>query len=531
MRNYLKKPDIESGLAPGGSRRPGPFKRLWRNKQGSIYALAAFLALPLIGLVGIGADTAKLYLAKAKFSQALDAAALATAKQGVLAPSTYNAIAQKYFKLNFPDGYLGASVNGPTVTTDAKGEKVKVKATLKVNTDFMHLFGIDTLDINHETEVTRKTVKMDIVMSIDMSGSMGNYVKGKRKIDSARDAAKTLIDVLYGDEQSNTLLKIGLVPWNGNVNVKIDGKVWDGKSTKKFLSSSFKNPVTGANQNFVFTTKASPVPFINQPNSSWKGCVYARYKKDSYTDNDADILYGSLKHFTGDWEAFELRNDNQIGTWKNVCKSVKKKVWTCWIKKNGKEKCKWKNKWVNECNDEFTPASSYTKCLKHGVTPLTSSRNDITSAIDALKTPDGYTNLSQGLAWSWRVLMPTAPFTQGTKDDPKERLVRAVVLLSDGSQCSDTGDGYKAVWGGNCTSSANAEMDKRLKLLAANMKKAGVIIYTIQFGTNSTSLANLLKGVASSTGAPHYYYAPDAAALKTAFTEVATSLSDLRISK
>ena len=83
MRNYLKKPDIESGLAPGGSRRPGPFKRLWRNKQGSIYALAAFLALPLIGLVGIGADTAKLYLAKAKFSQALDAAALATAKSKV----------------------------------------------------------------------------------------------------------------------------------------------------------------------------------------------------------------------------------------------------------------------------------------------------------------------------------------------------------------------------------------------------------------------------------------------------------------
>jgi len=531
MRNLLNTPDVVSDSAQGGSRRRGLFKKLWRSEQGSIYALAAFMALPLIGLIGVGADSAKLYLAKAKFSQALDAAALAAAKQGVLAPSTYNAIAKKYFKLNFPDGYLGASINGPTVTTDAKGEKVTLKATMKIDTDFMHLFGIDTLDVNHETEVTRKTVKMDVVMSIDMSGSMGSYVKGKRKIDSAREAAKTLIKVLYGDDQSNALLKIGLVPWNGNVNVKIDGKGWDGKSTKKFLSSSFKNPITGASQNFVFTTKVSPVPFINQPNSSWKGCVYARYKKDAYANNDADVLYGSLKHFTGDWEAFELRNDNQIGTYKTVCKNVKKKEKVCWFKKNGKKKCKWKTTWVKECGEQFVPASSYTPCLKHGITPLTGSRSKITTAVDALLSPKGYTNLSQGLAWSWRVLMPTAPFTEGTKDDQKERLVRAVVLLSDGAQCSDDGDGYKAVWGGSCGSYANDEMNKRLKLLAANMKKAGVIIYTIQFGTNSSSLAKLLKEVASSNGAPHYYYAPDSAALQTAFREVATSLSDLRLSK
>lgn len=528
MRIFNSSLARDAGNKPPAGNRPGLLKRLWREEQGSLYALGAFMAMPLIGLIGVGADTAKVYMAKAKFAQALDAAALAAAKTGD--NKTYKAVMEKYFKLNFPDGYMGSKVVGPKITSDAKGEVVKVTASLKVPTDFMHLFGINNLEIGHQTEVTRKTVKLDIVLSFDMSGSMGSYVRGKRKIDSAREAGKTLVDALYGDNKTNDLLKIGLVPWNGNVNVKIDGKRWDGTATKKFLSSSFKNPVTGATQSHVWTTKVSPVPFINEPNNSWKGCVYARYTKDGVDANDGDALYGSVKHNTGDWVAWELRNDDQIGSYQTVCKDVRVRKRVCTTNRRGRTRCRNRWVWERQCNQTFIPASSYTPCLSHGITPMTQDRSKILAAINALKSPTGNTNLPQGLAWAWRVLMPSAPFTEGSKDDQKERLIRAVVLLSDGSNCANTGDGYKAVWGG-CNNTANGEMDKRLKLLAKNMKKAGVHIYVIQFGTNSSSLAKLLKEVASSGAAPHYHYAPDGDALKKAFKEVATSLSDLRISK
>lgn len=74
-------------------------------------------------------------------------------------------------------------------------------------------------------------------------------------------------------------------------------------------------------------------------------------------------------------------------------------------------------------------------------------------------------------------------------------------------------------------------MNHWLKLLAANIKAAGVEIYTIHFANSGRSLQSLMKEIASGPDARYYHYAPDGSTLQTVFQEVANHLSELRLSK
>ena len=74
-------------------------------------------------------------------------------------------------------------------------------------------------------------------------------------------------------------------------------------------------------------------------------------------------------------------------------------------------------------------------------------------------------------------------------------------------------------------------MDGRLTQLAANIKAAGITIYTIQFANSGSAMQALLKGVASGPESPFYHYEPDGNALTQVFKEVVNHLSELRLSK
>jgi len=53
-------------------------------------------------------------------------------------------------------------------------EKLELTASATIGTAFMHFFGKDTITVSAYAEVTRQQVALDLVLSIDMSGSMGS---------------------------------------------------------------------------------------------------------------------------------------------------------------------------------------------------------------------------------------------------------------------------------------------------------------------------------------------------------------------
>ena len=472
-------------------------RRFGADARGGLVPFFALSVIPLMAVVGIGTDTARGYILKSRLSYALDSAGLAGAR--VVYSPTRDADIQMYFAVNFPPGYMDATLDGPHFTVSADSEVVTLDASATVGTTFMRLLGIATMTVHASTEVTRETQMLDVVLSVDVSGSMSQSVGGQTKISAARDAANTLIDILFGSNATNSLLHIGLVPWNSKVNVwTAGGPAYSSAATTTQGVASFNNPVTGAAQSVVYFANNSEVPLLNAPASTWKGCVYARYVHDGVDTNDADLLEGLLSVGGKDWVAWQ-----PIGVEGEPV--------------SGPSRC-----------TSAVGSSECTPCPNYGITPLTDTKATIQASIDALLTPNGNTNLPQGLDMAWQVLTPTAPYSQAVANPPGKRK-QAIVLLTDGENYGGSGDAYKGVFG--IGSTAQAALDARLRTLAANIKATGVIIYAIQFGDITPAQELLMQDVASGPDAPYYFYAPDAATLNSAFQQIANNLSELRLSK
>ena len=474
---------------------PAFLRRFRDDTRGATAVFMAVGLFAMIGSIGIATDAARGYLVKARLSQALDAAGLAGGR--VMFSDNRDADINMYFDANFPPGYMDSVIAGPNIV-EVSSDILSVSATATVPTSVMRIFGITEFDVSAATEITRQTQLLDLVIAMDMSTSMTwDYPS---RISSARTAAKELVSILFGSDSIKDLLKIGLVPWNSKVNVMLEGTTFDPALTTTEAVSPFTNPITGAAQSVIYKANNSPVPLLNPPPATWSGCVYQRHHDNAATDDDADIVLGSLSYTGGDWVAWEpvILADEPAATG-GTCA-------TC-----------------RPCLNAGVAVGTET----YGITPLTSDKSVIDGAIDRLVQPNGRTNIPGGLGWAWRVLVPDAPFTEADPSPPGNRQ-QAIVLLTDGQNWGGYGDGYKDVFG---TAAAPPGMNDRLQQLAANIKASGVQLYVIQFKHNSGSLSSLLKGVASSPDAPHYHFAPDGAALQQVFQEVANHLSELRLSK
>jgi len=485
-------------------------RRFLRDERGGMAVFLAAAIVVLSAAVGLGVDTIRGYLVQSRLAAALDAAGLAGAR--VMYSDTRDDDILMYFNANFPAGYMGATIDGPNFTVDTNSEVLTIDASATIETSFMRILGFQTLTVSANSEITRQTELLELVLAIDMSGSMDNSaVGGGTRIEAARDAADELVKILFGDDETKALLKIGIVPWNGKVNVSVNGTAYDPLLNDTTAVDPFVNPLPppapngGLAQSVVHTVNNSPVPLLSAAPADWQGCVFARYLNDGL-DNDGDLFAGSVTVDGKDWPA-----------WEPVLS----------VGPEGGEPISPGRCGMAVDNNECTP------CTDRGITPLQSNKTDTLTAISQLTDPGGTTDIPQGLAWAWRVLVPEPPFTQAEVDPPGRR-TQAIVLLTDGQNYGGSGDGYKTVFGYGTSAQGPVEgpgMNKRLEDVAAAIKAQGILIYTIQFAFSSGSLATLMKKVASGPDAPFYHYAPDKATLKQVFKEVANDLSELRLSK
>lgn len=543
-----------------------------RNESGGMALFMAFGAVAFVAFIGLSVDAIRGYLIHSRLSSALDAAGLAGAR--VIYSPNLGADIQNYFDANFPPGYLGAQVTGPSFTVSANQRVLTLNASATIDTTFMRVLGFTTLDVAAASQITRQTSVLDVVVAMDMSTSMTGDLEGnpgaaygERRIDYARNAAQTMVTILHDTPGLPPNLNIGLVPWSSKVNVTLDGTTYDPDLTTAVSVAPFTNPVTGQSQSTVYVPNNSPVPLLYKPgiaepytdtngngqydgvedysdrnrnghydsgepytdvnqngqwdntttnepftdiNGSgrwdgayaWPGCVYARYTGDS-TDNDADLDIGPEldvgtqtphKDYPA-WDPVDLRGEPLSG--------------------GGCSKC--------------------IACQSQGITPLKNDATDhaaIVAAVDGLTSPQGSTEMVSGLGWAWRVLVPDAPFTQANPNPPGNR-IQAIVLLTDGEYYGYYGDAYDRQFGGGSSAGGTINGNKgygRLKKIADKIKAAGILIYVVQFAEVNASLQAILEQIASAPSAPYYYNAPNDAQLNAAFTEIAKSLSELRVS-
>ena len=178
------------------------------------------------------------------------------------------------------------------------------------------------------------------------------------------------------------------------------------------------------------------------------------------------------------------------------------------------------------------------------IQPLTASKAAVLAKINSLTHwAGGGTVTSEGLAWGWRTISPNAPYSLGAPYDA-QKAQKIIVLMTDGrNDLITNGGGAGSVYSeytaygyladgrmGATFAAATDYLNTRMSAVCANAKaKPGVSIYTVLFRETDPTITNLLRSCASSPDKA--YVASNAAALETAFAQIAGGISQLRLTQ
>jgi Flp pilus assembly protein TadG len=150
--------------------------------------------------------------------------------------------------------------------------------------------------------------------------------------------------------------------------------------------------------------------------------------------------------------------------------------------------------------------------------PLTRTKRTVLDYIDRLSA-NGTTRIDMGARWGWRVLSRRWQGLWG--EDPRHPnaadVVQAVIIMTDGDNETSVYDEVN-----------DAQADANLLAICQSLKEAGYLIYAVTF--QAPVWADTLMAQCATSPA-HFFRSPTAADLQTAFRQIGSELSALRIAE
>ncbi len=526
------------------------------NTRGASAVIIAFLAIPIFGFIGLSVDMGRAYVLKSKLSTALDSAGLAAGRNIFAPDAEIFADAQKYFDANFPPGYMGATVSSLTINWDTDRENISLSVNADMDTTFMNVLGQPELTVGANTLINRQNRGLELVMVLDNTGSMArdnstdSYtgVESNMRIETLRESAKDLIDILYGGDEIQDKLWVGVVPYVTQVNVGMDNIGFLKSSERSNIingSASIFDDDSTHHKSYGYDVDGNGT---HDTNHGWKGCVEMRDHLDGGTVDTTDDPPNN------DFVPYFYTSNSDDNDW--VGRGVSHPTFG-----------------VGTVNDFFDSVGEGPNAgCPTPILPLTAEKSTVLAAIDDMRPwYSGGTMGNVGMVWGWRAISPRwrglwsgsstmnlpAGYTQLPLDYNEPLIDKVVIMMTDGvnlifshknySGSSDDGEGWDynsygrkdVAASGTSTSKHNSygrlsggrsgyedDVDDKFAQLCTTMKNEGIIIYTIKFKAGNDSL---YRNCATST--KHYYDSPTAADLEAAFTSIGQELSNLRIAE
>ncbi len=179
-----------------------------RDEDGSMIIFAMFIFLVMLMIGGMAVDLMRFETNRSRLQATLDRAVLASADlEQTMDPEE---VVRDYFA---KAGLLD-QLSTIVVTEGFNSRSVQATASMDVNTMFMKLLGVDTLAAPAAGTAIENVSDIEIMLVLDVSGSMAS----NNKIVNLRNAASDFVDtVLAGDAEQR--ISIGMVPFNGQVNL------------------------------------------------------------------------------------------------------------------------------------------------------------------------------------------------------------------------------------------------------------------------------------------------------------------------
>lgn len=456
-----------------------------RDQRGNVAIIFALTSLVAVTLVGGAVDFGRVYSFKTKMQSALDAAALAGATFLMMDPahdvSKAGDQASKYFNsvVNAEHG----AVATPIVTAQTK--TVSITADAVVPTPFLSLIGINSIPLNGVALATGTALiaggsgqdEVELALMLDITGSMGeSALTGGTKLDAMKLAAKDLIDILMPDNGGTIHAKVALAPFSARINAGDYAAAATGQPLVKTTTSNYQ---------------CNPHEVCEQ--------VCTSYKKN-----------GSCKSY-----------DNQCTTVYDTCTSSKTTyLRRCMEERTGPLKF-----------EDDTPGSGFpytyvsnlnsaTNCTPtQAIVPLTSDKTVLKDRITNF-TASGSTAGHLGTAWAWYMLSPDWSGVFSGTAAPKAyntpKLRKIAVLMTDGE--------YNLYY-----SSGQGDSTAQARSLCANMKAAGIEVFTVGFMLDTDVSKETMRQCASTT--ENAFLADNGQQLYDAFRAIAYKVVPIHLKK
>ena len=505
-----------------------------QSARGSAMPIVALGIFALMGATGVAIDMSRVQIVQSRMQNALDAAGLAAG--ATISTTDATTVTNQYFYANFPANYLGTTITSLTVTPNNDNSILTLAVAGTVNTTFMHLFNIDTVNVSASSQITRSAKGMELVLVIDNTGSMAQTAGGGiSKIDAAKTASATLLTALYGSKTTIDNLWVGLVPFSQAVNIGTAYDDWTVNDTS-------------------FDWGPSP--------SAWMGCVDAREASNRDVTDDPPSVALFPKYYWPDdgnnnWKSAGTTSVTTNLCWhQSSCTCTNYGPCTSTTDANGVQttvECHGSGG-NRQCNRiVVTPVINYVsplttsrgpnKSCPQAILPMVAEKATVIDSVNAMQAV-GNTHIDLGLAWGWRMLSPRWRGLWGGQMDAAglpldyhaPLMNKVIVLMTDGDNTIDNGS-HGAYWylsaghlGTTTQSTAEAQLDTRTSTICNSLRANGVLVYTVALGTSiSTSSQTMLRDCATK---PEYYFlSPTTSDLQTAFKQIGDSLANLRISQ
>jgi len=184
------------------------FIRFRREEDGSMIIFSMFLLIMMLIVGGMAVDMMHFESTRARLQATLDRAVLAASD--LEQTQDAEAVVRDYFA---KAGLLD-QITSITVTESVNSRQVSAVAAMNVDTMFMQLVGVESLLAPASGTAIENVSDIEIVLVLDVSGSMGS----NSRIINLRSAAREFVRSVLANDINNRI-SITIVPFNAQVNI------------------------------------------------------------------------------------------------------------------------------------------------------------------------------------------------------------------------------------------------------------------------------------------------------------------------
>ncbi len=503
-----------------------------RDERGAvavIFAVSIVLLAPLaLGIVDVYMSISQ----RSRLQDALDAAALYTARSTATDPDEIAAIGLRALKANLSAADQARLVNSSFVLTDST-----IQASAEISSDSIASELWNHGDMSVSTNVVRSSVNLEVSLVLDITGSMSG------DMDSLKSAADDLIDLVVQDTQTPYYSKLAIVPYSNAVNVGSYVDAARGPLNIPTITGATRTKSSGTYY-ITFTTAAphglssgdtvrlSDVGGYSSINTTWQvqSTTLDTFKIKYGSSNPGNYTSGGLVHcYNYGCENYTFTN----ASWGTTTYPIT----SCVTERTGTYKY-----------SDTAPSTAYVglnysnSCPSATMMPLSTDKTALKAKVTTLSS-GGSTAGHIGISWGWYTISPnfgylwsdanSRPAAYGT-----DELLKVAILMTDGEFNTAYCDGVVAKDSGSGSGNSNTHINcnatngssiTQAEAVCDAMKDEDIIIYTVGFRISSGSTAaNLLAHCA--TDSDHQYLPASGVDLQDAFQAIGQDINSLRLS-